>query len=72
MYSLLSFRRYSVLVPLVFLNSRNINKKGSCLSFRGSQKYLRKRKNITIIEATNAIMHDQNLSMILWTKSCMA
>jgi hypothetical protein len=33
--------------------------------------YLRKRKNRTIIEATNAIMHDQNLSMILWAEACM-
>jgi hypothetical protein len=30
---------------------------------------LRKRKNRTIIETTNAKMHDQNLSMIPWERS---
>jgi hypothetical protein len=32
---------------------------------------LRKRKNRTIIGETNAIIHDQNISMILWAKACM-
>jgi hypothetical protein len=32
---------------------------------------LRKRKNRTIIEETNALMHDQNPSMILWEEACM-
>jgi hypothetical protein len=38
---------------------------------KGSQNYLRKRENRTIIETTNAIMHDQNLSMIPWVEACM-
>jgi hypothetical protein len=32
---------------------------------------LRKRKNKTICETINAIMHDQNLSMISWVEACM-
>jgi hypothetical protein len=32
---------------------------------------LRRRKNGTIIEATNAMMHDQSLLMILWAEACM-
>jgi hypothetical protein len=32
---------------------------------------LRKRKNRTILETINAIMHDQNLSMISWAEACM-
>jgi hypothetical protein len=32
---------------------------------------LRKRKNRTIIETTNAITHNQNPSMILWVEACM-
>jgi hypothetical protein len=39
--------------------------------FIGSQNYLRKRKNITIIEATKAMMHDQSLPMTLWAEACM-
>jgi hypothetical protein len=41
------------------------------LDFRGSQNYLRRRKNRTIIEATKAMMHDQSLPMILWVEECM-
>jgi hypothetical protein len=44
---------------------------GYTSDFRGSQNYLRRRKNRSIIEATNAIMHDLNLSMILWAEACM-
>jgi hypothetical protein len=32
---------------------------------------LRRRKNRTIIEATNAMMHDQSLPMIMWPEACM-
>jgi hypothetical protein len=39
--------------------------------FRGSQNYLRKRKNRTIIEATKAMIHDQSLPMIMWADACM-
>jgi hypothetical protein len=44
---------------------------GYTSDFRGSQNYLRRRKNKTIIKAINAIIHDQNLSMILWAEACM-
>jgi hypothetical protein len=30
-----------------------------------------RRKNIIIIEATKAMIHDQSLPMILWAKTCM-
>ena len=56
---------------LLFSCSRQVKNKGRCLSFRGSQNYLRKRKNRTILETINAIMHDHNLSMISWAKACM-
>jgi hypothetical protein len=32
---------------------------------------LRRRKNITIIEATKAMIHDQSLLMILWAEASM-
>jgi hypothetical protein len=32
---------------------------------------LRKKKNRTIIETTNATKHDQNLSRIPWEEACM-
>jgi hypothetical protein len=32
---------------------------------------LRRKKNKNIIEATNAMMHDQSLPMLLWSKACM-
>jgi hypothetical protein len=32
---------------------------------------LRKRKNRIILETINAIMHDQNISMISWAEACM-
>jgi hypothetical protein len=39
--------------------------------FKGSQNYLRRRKNRLIIEATKAMIHDQSLPMILWEEACM-
>ena len=44
---------------------------GYTSDFRGSQNYLRRRKNKTIIEATKAMMLDQSLPMILWAEACM-
>jgi hypothetical protein len=41
------------------------------LTSEGVKTILRRRKNITIIEATNAMMHDQSLPMILSAVACM-
>jgi hypothetical protein len=38
---------------------------------KGSQNYLRRRKNITIIEATKEMVHDQHLPKILWAEASM-
>jgi hypothetical protein len=40
-------------------------------NFRGSQNYLRRRKNKTIIETTKEMIHDQSLPMIMWAEACM-
>jgi hypothetical protein len=39
--------------------------------FRGSQNYLRRRKNRTIIEATKAMIHDRLPPKILWAEASM-
>jgi hypothetical protein len=56
---------------LLFSCFKRVKNKGRCLSFRGNQNYLRTRKNRTIPETINAIMHDHNLSMISWAEACM-
>ena len=84
MYSLFSFRRYSCFGSSCFLvpdRSRtkedDYPSEGVTLTqreshwLRGSQNYLRKRKNRTILETINTIMHDHNLSMISWAEECM-
>jgi hypothetical protein len=44
---------------------------GYTSDFRESQNYLRREKNKSIIEATNEIMCDQNISMILQEEACI-
>jgi hypothetical protein len=56
---------------LLFSCSRQVKNKGRCLSLRGSQNYLRKRKNRTILETINAMIHNHNISMISWLEACM-
>ena len=60
MYSLFSFRRYSCfgsscfLVPARLTIKEDVYPSEGVTWLKGSQNYLRKRKNRTIIEATNA------------------
>jgi hypothetical protein len=71
MYSLFSFRKYSCFGSSCFLVPDRLRKKEDAYPSEGVKNYLRKRKNRTIIETTNAIMLDQNLSRIPWTEACM-
>ena len=70
-------KRYSCVGFVFFLVPDKLNKKIRCLSFRGShltqkeQNHLRKKKNRTIMQITNATKHDQNLSRIPWEEACM-
>jgi hypothetical protein len=77
MYSLFSIKRYSFVRSFCFLVLDRLTRKEDVYPsegvtrLRGSQNYLRKRKNKTIIEAINVIVHNQNASMILWAEACM-
>jgi hypothetical protein len=48
-----------------------IEEDGYSSDFRGSQNYLKRRNNRTIIKEINAIIHEHNLSMIMWVEVCM-
>jgi hypothetical protein len=75
-YSLFSFRRYSWFGSSCFLvPDRSRTKEdaypseGVTLTQRESKLF--EKKNRTILETINEIMHDQNLSMISWEEACM-
>ena len=46
-------------------------KRESTVPYNPQQNGVAERKNITIIEATKAMIHDQSLPMTLWEESCM-
>jgi transposase InsO family protein len=46
-------------------------KKEYTVPYNPQQNGVAERKNITIIEATKAMIHDHSLPMILWAKACM-
>jgi hypothetical protein len=71
MYPLFSFRRYSCFGSSYFLVPDRLRTKEDVHPSEGVKNYLKKkRKNRTIIETTNAIMHDHNLSIIQWAEAC--
>jgi hypothetical protein len=77
MYSLFSFRRYSCVGSFCFLVPDRLTRKEDAYpsegvtSLRRSQNHLRKKKNRTIIETTDATKHDQNPSRIPWEEACI-